>query len=407
MNQDFLTQWGEAAYTSVGFFWSALWAFALGYVVSSMIQVFVTQERMQRSLGDTNAKSVGLATFFGFISSSCSFAALATTRSLFQKGAGFVPAMAFLLASTNLVIELGIIISVFLSWHFVVGEYAGGIMLILISWLFIRLTQPKKLIKQAKEKASGEEDDSEDVPDWKKLIRSWAGWKGVGMRYRMEWNMVWKDVTVGFTIAGIVAAFVPRSFFETLFLGVGSGDSFTFGQILEHTLVGPVAAFFTFIGSMGNIPLAALLYQNGVSFAGIMAFIFSDLVVFPVLRINATYYGWRMSLFIMLTLFVALVGTTLILHYGFELFGALPEAGSASDQPQNFFSLDYAFFLNLAFLVVSGFLIWLGFFKEVDGEVPMGGHQMASKGAVDTILKYAALVSYAWLVGGLVVRFFG
>ena len=406
MNQDFLTRWGEAAYTSVGFFWSALWAFALGYVVSSMIQVFVTQERMQRSLGDTNTKSVGLATFFGFISSSCSFAALATTRSLFQKGAGFVPAMAFLLASTNLVIELGIIISVFLSWHFVVGEYAGGIMLILISWLFIRLTQPKKLIKQAKEKASGEDDDSEDVPDWKKLIRSWAGWKGVGMRYQMEWDMVWKDVTVGFTIAGIVAAFVPRSFFETLFLGVGSGDSFTFGQILEHTVVGPVAAFFTFIGSMGNIPLAALLYQNGVSFAGVMAFIFSDLVVFPVLRINATYYGWRMSLFIMLTLFVALIGTTLLLHYGFDLFGVLPETGSASDKQQNFFSLDYTFFLNVAFLAVSGFLIWLGFFKEVDGDVPMGGHHMASKGVVDTILKYAAFVSYAWLVGGLVVRFF-
>ena len=406
MNQGFLTQWGEAAYTSVGFFWSALWAFALGYVVSSMIQVFVTQERMQRSLGDTNAKSVGLATFFGFISSSCSFAALATTRSLFQKGAGFVPAMAFLLASTNLVIELGIIISVFLSWHFVVGEYAGGIMLILISWLFIRLTQPKKLIKQAKEQASGEDDGSEDVPDWKKLIRSWAGWKGVGMRYQMEWDMVWKDVTVGFTIAGIVAAFVPRSFFETLFLGIGSGDSFTFLQILEHTVVGPVAAFFTFIGSMGNIPLAALLYQNGVSFAGVMAFIFSDLVVFPVLRINATYYGWRMSLFILLTLFVALIGTTLVLHYGFELFGALPDTGSASDEQQNFFSIDYTFFLNLAFLAVSGFLIWLGFFKEVGGDVPMGGHHMASKGAVDTILKYAAFVSYAWLVGGLAVRFF-
>ena len=172
-------------------------------------------------------------------------------------------------------------------------------------------------------------------------------------------------------------------------------------------MVGPVAAFFTFIGSMGNIPLAALLYQNGVSFAGVMAFIFSDLVVFPVLRINATYYGWRMSLFILLTLFVALIGTTLVLHYGFELFGALPETGSASDEQQNFFSIDYTFFLNVAFLAVSGFLIWLGFFKKVDGDVPMGGHDMASKGAVDTILKYAAFISYAWLAGGLVVRFFG
>ena len=405
MNKDFLTQWGEAAYTTAGFFWSALWAFALGYVVSSMIQVFVTQERMQRSLGETNAKSVGLASFFGFISSSCSFAALATTRSLFQKGAGFVPAIAFLLASTNLVIELGIIISVFLSWHFVVGEYLGGVMLILLSWAFIRIVRPDKLIKQAKERV-GDDDDSEDIPNWKKLIRSWAGWKGVGMRYQMEWDMVWKDVTVGFTIAGIVAAFVPRSFFETLFLGVGSGDSFTFGQILEHTVVGPVAAFFTFIGSMGNIPLAALLYQNGVSFAGVMAFIFSDLVVFPILRINATYYGWRMSLFILLTLFVALVGTTLLLHYGFDLFGILPQGGSASDQKQDFFTIDYTFFLNLVFLAVSGFLVWLGFFKQVDGDVPMGGHQMASKGAVDTILRYLAFASYLWLVGGLVVHFF-
>ena len=406
MNQDFFTQWGEAAYTSVGFFWSALWAFALGYVVSSMIQVFVSQERMKRSLGDTNARSVGLASFFGLISSSCSFAALATTRSLFQKGAGFIPAIAFLLASTNLVIELGIIISVFLSWHFVVGEYLGGILLILLSWGFIHFTRPKKLIQEAKDQV-GQDEESSDIPDWKKLIRSWAGWKGVGMRYQMEWDMVWKDVTVGFTIAGIVAAFVPRPFFETLFLGVGSGDSFSFGQILEHTVVGPVAAFFTFIGSMGNIPLAALLYQNGVSFAGVMAFIFSDLVVFPVLRINATYYGWRMSLFILLTLFVSLVGTTLVLHYGLDLAGLLPETGSADNQPQEFFSIDYTFFLNLVFLGVSGFLIWLGFFKQVDGDVPMGGHHMASRGIIDTVLRYLAFASYLWLAGGLLVRFLG
>jgi len=405
MKKDFFELWGEAAYTSVGFFWSALWAFALGYIVSSIIQVFVTQERMKRSLGDTNVKSVGKATFFGFISSSCSFAALATTRSLFQKGAGFIPSIAFLLASTNLVIELGIIISVFLTWHFVVGEYIGGILLILVSWAFIRLVQPKKLMKRAKERAGKDEEDS-DIPNWKKLINSWAGWKGVGMRYQMEWDMVWKDVTVGFTIAGIVAAFVPRSFFETLFLGVGSGEAFTFGQILEHAVVGPVAAFFTFIGSMGNIPLAALLYQNGVSFAGVMAFIFSDLVVFPVLRINATYYGWRMSFFILLTLFVALVVTTLSLHYGFSVLGFLPETVDTSGQQRDFFSLDYTFFLNLTFLALSGFLIWLGLFKKVSDQVPMGGHEMASKGVIDTVLRYLAIASYLWLLVGLILRFY-
>ena len=193
MNQDFLTQWGDAAYTSVGFFWSALWAFALGYVVSSMIQVFVTQERMQRSLGDTNTKSVGLATFFGFISSSCSFAALATTRSLFQKGAGFVPAMAFLLASTNLVIELGIIISVFLSWHFVVGEYAGGIMLILISWLFIRLTQPKNLSSKPKRKQVERMMVPKTCPIGKSS--SGAGPDGKAWGCATKWSGIWSGKT--------------------------------------------------------------------------------------------------------------------------------------------------------------------------------------------------------------------
>lgn len=138
----FVQQWAEAARTSLGFFWMALWAFALGYVISSMIQVFVTRERMQHAMGEAGAKSVGLATFFGFISSSCSFAALATTKSLFKKGAGLVPSLAFLLASTNLVIELGIVIAVFLSWQFVVGEYVGGLLLIGGAWLFVRLTRP-------------------------------------------------------------------------------------------------------------------------------------------------------------------------------------------------------------------------------------------------------------------------
>ncbi|MGB0177813.1 MAG: permease, partial [Owenweeksia sp.] len=294
--QYFLEKWAEAAYTTTGLFWMALWAFALGYVVSSMIQVFVTQERMQKLMGKDNLKSISLGTFFGFISSSCSFAALATTKSLFKKGAGFISSMAFLLASTNLVVELGIIIALFLSWQFVVGEYIGGLLLILISWIFIKLTRPKKLLKKTRERLGSSDGEHHHEKDWKEQIKSREGWAKVGMQYHMEWGMVWKDVSVGFTIAGIISAFVPSSFFETLFIGTGTGSQsdLSFFQILEHTLVGPVAAFFTFIGSMGNIPLAALLFQNGVSFAGVMAFIFSDLVVFPVLRINARYYGWRM-----------------------------------------------------------------------------------------------------------------
>ena len=398
----FLRSWAQAATTTLGFFWMALWAFVLGYIISAMIQVFVSRERMQQAMGKAGAKSVGLATFFGFISSSCSFAALATTKSLFKKGAGLVPSLAFLLASTNLVIELGIVIAVFLSWQFVVGEYLGGLLLIAVMWIFVKLTPTKSLEEDAREKVEDEDDDEGEVPDWKKLIKSREGWARVGHRYVMEWKMVWKDVTFGFTVAGIIAAFVPRSFFETLFVGSGADDP-AFYEVLLQCLIGPIAAFFTFIGSMGNIPLAALLYGNGVAFGGVMAFIFSDLVVFPVLRVNAKYYGWKMSLYILLTLLIALVSTSLVLHYGFEWSGLSP-SGGASEQALNdrqFFKVDYTLFLNLGFLVVTGVLAWLWRSTDADTE----GGSMADKGWLERLLFWLAMASYLWLAGGLVAHF--
>lgn len=403
----FLEQWGEAAHTTTGFFWMALWAFILGYIISSMIQIFVTEKRMQKTMGKDESKSVLLGTFFGFISSSCSFAALASAKSLFKKGASFVSSIAFLLASTNLVIELGIIISIFLGWHFVVGEYIGGLVLILICWILIRIINPKKLIEKAKKNLEGQDDDEmDDSKDWKKQIQQEDSWARVAKKYKMEWQMVWKDVTVGFTIAGIVAAFVPDSFFQTLFINSGQGTTdFTFLEILEHIVVGPVAAFMTFIGSMGNIPLAALLFGKGVSFAGVMAFIFSDLVVFPVLRINAKYYGWKMSFFILFLLFTALIGTSLALHYSFDLLGMLPDPSQVKIQEKEHFKIDYTFYLNMAFLAISGYLVYLGFFKKKDVEHSMS--EMAPKSPLlETTLKYAAFICYAWLAGGLIVKFF-
>ncbi len=405
---DFLKQWGEAAYTTTGFFWMALWAFVLGYIISSMIQIFVTEKRMQETMGENESKGVLLGTFFGFISSSCSFAALASTKSLFKKGASFVASIAFLLASTNLVIELGIIISIFLGWQFVVGEYAGGILLIGISWILIRLINPKKWIDRARKNLESEDDDAamDDSKDWKKQIQKENSWAKVGKKYKMEWQMVWKDVTVGFTIAGIVAAFVPDSFFQTLFIGSGQGNTdFSFLEVMEHILVGPLAAFITFIGSMGNIPLAALLFGKGVSFAGVMAFIFSDLVVFPILRINAKYYGWKISLFILFLLLTALIGASLILHYSFDLLGILPDPSQVKIQDSAYFKIDYTFYLNIAFLVISGYLVYLGFFKKKDVDHSMS--EMAPKSQLlENVLKYAAFICYAWLAGGLIVKFF-
>ncbi|SHF78371.1 hypothetical protein SAMN05444483_102368 [Salegentibacter echinorum] len=404
--QDFLSKWGEAAYTSAGFFWMALWAFVLGYVISSCIQIFVTEKRMEKTMGRDESKSLLLGTFFGFISSSCSFSALASTKSLFKKGASFTSSIAFLLASTNLVIELGIIIAIFLGWQFVVGEYIGGLLLILISWLLIRIINPKKLIKNARKNLKDQDDDaSNSEKSWKKKVKSETSWAKVAKQYAMEWKMVWKDVTLGFTIAGIVAVFIPDSFFQTLFINTGNGNTdFGFFTILEHIIVGPVVAFLTFIGSMGNIPLAALLFGKGISFAGVMAFIFSDLVVFPVLRINAKYYGWKMSFFILFLLFTALVGTSLLLHYGFNLFNLLPDPSAVSVTKSEHFKIDYTFWLNMVFLIISGILIYLGFFKRTD---VMQMKEMAPKSKLlESSLKYIAFICYAWLAGGLFIKFF-
>ena len=383
----------------------ALWAFILGYAISSLIQIFATEKRMKKTMGKDDSKSVFLGTFFGFISSSCSFSALATAKSLFQKGASFISSIAFLLASTNLVIELGIIISIFLGWQFVVGEYIGGILLILISWLLIRLINPVNLIKSAKENLSeADETEVSNKPVIEKA-KSLTSWAKVGKQYGMEWKMVWKDVTVGFTVAGIVAAFVPDSFFQTLFINTGDGsDSFSFFTLLQHVIVGPFAAFLTFIGSMGNIPLAALLFGKGVSFAGVMAFIFSDLVVFPLLRIHAKYYGWKMSLFILFLLFSSLIGASLLLHYGFQIFDLLPDvSASKSIVDQEHFKIDYTFFLNIAFLAISGVLIYVGYFKGSNVEHMK---EMAPKSKLlEKALKWAAFICYAWLAGGLIIKY--
>lgn len=405
MENNILTKWGEAANTSVGFFWMALWAFILGYAISSMIQVFVTEKRMQNTMGGSGSKSVLLGTFFGFISSSCSFSALASAKSLFKKGASFISSIAFLLASTNLVIELGILISIFLGWQFVVGEYVGGILLILISWVLIKIIKPKKLIETARKNLGQSKDDDIERSSFKDKIQSSEQWAKVGKQYFMEWKMVWKDVTVGFTIAGIVSAFVPDSFFQTLFINTGDGQSsFSFLTLLEHVIIGPVAAFLTFIGSMGNIPLAALLFGKGVSFAGVIAFIFSDLVVFPVLRINAKYYGWKMSFFILFLLFTSLIITSLTLHYGFSLLDLLPSASGKSIVEQEHFKIDYTFFLNIVFLIITGILIYLGFIK---GKNVKHHKEMAPKSPLlEKILKWLAIGCYIWLAIGLVINYF-
>ncbi|ALC16328.1 permease [Desulfuromonas soudanensis] len=355
--ENFWSHYAEAAKTAFGFFWKAGWAFVLGYFVSAMIQAFVSKRRLTPYMGSLDFKSLSLSTLFGAISSSCSFAALATARSLFQKGAHFVAAVAFMFASTNLVIELGILILIFLGWQFLAAEVVGGLMLVAISSLLIHLTYPEKWVTAAKKKLD-ESSDFEDDFDWKKRIRSRMGWHLVGHKFVMEWKMVWEEILIGFTIAGFMAVFVPGSLWAKIFLINAAGTMPEWLRVLENALVAPFVAALTFIGSMGNIPLATVLNANGVLFAGIMGFIYSDLMVPPLVAVNAKYYGWRLALYIAGVMYISIVATTLILHYLFAFMGITPESARAvSDVAQ--FKMDYTFWLNLGFAAVTGGLIYL------------------------------------------------
>lgn len=401
---DFLKLWHQSTITTLGFFWMALWAFILGYFVSSLIQVLVTKDQMQSTMGEAGPKSVAIGTFFGFISSSCSFSALATTKALFKKGAGLAPSVAFMLSSTNLVIELGMVIAVFLGWQFVVGEYVGGILLILICWLLIKVTRPKRLIQQARERLESQDDMSTTEKSVTKVLTTKKGWQKISMKYFMEWQMVWKDVLIGFTVAGIIASFVPTTFFETLFIGSGghANDSLGFMSVVIQAMIAPFAAFFTFIGSMGNIPLAAVLFGQGVAFAGVMAFIFSDLVVFPVLRINAKYYGWKLALYLLLVMYIAIVVSAVGMHYALYFTELLPSSSDAID-PGNreLFAVNYQLFLNLGFILLSLVLAYFYWQSQKGNDSDDDGEISVKEKVMTSLCSLAAL----WLAGGVIATF--
>lgn len=249
-----LPLYGEAAKTSVGFFWKAGWAFVLGYCVSAMIQAFVPKGRLTPSMGKPDLKGVSLATLFGAASSSCSFAALAAARALVLKGAHFVAAVAFMFASTNLVIEHGILIVIFLGWQFLAAEVVGGLLLIGISSVLIKLTYPKRWLKEARETLETQADEEDGDFNWRQRIRSRQGWSLVGHRFVSDGKMVWEEILIGFTVAGFVAVSVPPWVWEHIFLMGARGDIPQWLIVVENAVVAPFVAAATFIGSMGNIP---------------------------------------------------------------------------------------------------------------------------------------------------------
>lgn len=361
----------EALRTSAGMLWKALWALVFGYLISAAIQVLVTRAQMARALGERGAKRAALAGFFGFVSSSCSFAALAASRSVLVKGAHPANALAFLIASTNLVIELGLVLLVLLTWHFFVGNLLLGVFMIAYAYVLTRLWLPEALAKRARahaerqlEEAGGEMgQEMREGMSWKEKLGSRAGWRAIADAFFMEWKMVWKEILFGFTVAGFISVFVPQEFWNAIFLvgdggGTAAREQPSFWVVLENAAVAPVVAFLTFIGSMGNVPLAAMLWSKNASFGGVMAFLGADLVAATVIYIHAKYYGWRYAAYLSAVLYVCMVAAGITVYLLFSALGIVPAERPRLEEMVRF-EIDYTFWLNITFALVGSLLLWV------------------------------------------------
>ena len=342
--------------------WEILWALILGFALSAVIQAVVRRETIVRLLGDDRPRTLALAAGLGAASSSCSYAAVALARSLFRKGANFTAAMAFEIASTNLVIELGIILALLLGWQFTVAEFVGGPIMIVALAVLFRFVMRRRLLDAALEQAdrglagSMEGHAAMDMSVqsagsfWRRLF-SGEALTSVSHVFVMEWAAIWKDLVGGLLIAGAIGAWVPDAFWQDIFLADHPTAAAVWGP-----LVGPLVAVLSFVCSIGNVPLAVVLWMGGISFGGVVAFIFADLIILPILNIYRRYYGPKMALL----LGAAFYGTAALAGYAVELiFGALgliPDHHGAH-MPDGGISWNYTTWLNIAFLVVAAVLV--------------------------------------------------
>src|SRR5258707_14685767 len=364
---------GRALVTAFNMFWDVLWPLVLGFGLSAIVQALVSHRTLARLLGDASPRSLSLATLFGVASSSCSYAAVALARSLFQKGASFTAAMVFELASTNLVIELGIILVVLLGWPFAAAEFTGGIVMVVIIALLFRLTLTPRLVELARTHAArgalGRMEghaamDMSVAGGGSFFARLWSarGFTSISHLFVMDWVSVWIDVLGGFLIAGALAAWVPNRFWQAFFL---SGNP-TLARI-EGPLVGPLVAIVSFVCSVGNVPLAAVLWQGGSHVGGVVSFIFADLIILPILDIYRKYYGWRVMGYILLTFYVTMAAAGYVVEFLFEALGIIPQNRNVVAITEGV-QWNYTSILNIIFLLLAAILV-IRFIRT--GGIPM------------------------------------
>src|SRR5438132_10295582 len=352
----------HALWMAFAMFWEILWPLILGFGLSGVVQAVVSKSEMTKLLPDDSPKSLAIATGLGAASSSCSYAAVALARSIFRKGADFTAAMAFELASTNLVAELTVILIVLMGWQFALAEFTGGPLMVVIIAVLFRLFLSRKLVGEARQQADkgikgvmeGHADMDMSVGNgrslWQRLV-SREGITATSHYFVMDWAAVWKDIAGGLLIAGALGAWVPSDFWNSFFLTLHPVAATFWGP-----LVGPLVAVLSFVCSVGNIPLAAVLWNGGISFAGVIAFMYAGLMVLPIIDIYRKYYGWKVTALIVAVFYVAMALAALIVEFLFSLLRLILQHRSAQIV-ETTISLNYTTMLNVIFLAIAAFLL--------------------------------------------------
>jgi uncharacterized membrane protein YraQ (UPF0718 family) len=369
-------------------FWQTLWALVLGFGLSGAVQAFVSRDEMRGALGDHRAATLGRASFFGVVSSSCSYASTALAKSLFARGADFTAAMVFMIASTNLVVELGIVLWLLIGWQFALAEFVGGTIMIVLLGLVLPRIIPETMVAEVRDRLSSDLPDpgvssaaetdphlqhghdraveSEPAADkrqpFRQRIRSRVGWGDASGYTISDLSMVGKELAVGFVVAGFLGALVPSGVWSSLFL-TGHG----FASSLENVVLGPFLAIISFVCSVGNVPLAAALWQGGISFGGVVSFVFADLITLPLLSIYRKYFGTAITVRILLTFWATMSTTGLAVEYLFRAL-RIPEPGRPELIVRTGFQWDYTSGLNTLALAALAVIYWLYRHREADAD---------------------------------------
>jgi uncharacterized membrane protein YraQ (UPF0718 family) len=368
--------------------WEILWALILGFFLSAVVQAVVSKEEMSRLLPDDSPRTIAVACGLGTASSSCSYAAVALARSMFRKGANFTASMAFQFASTNLVIELGILLAVLMGWQFTLAEFIGGPIMITLMVLLFKAFLTPKLVELAKQQADkgllgrmeGHASMDMSIHEgsiWQRMF-SEKGFTAISHFFVMDWASLWIDIAGGLLIAGALTAWVPKEFWQAFFL-----QGHPILAKLWGPLVGPLVAILSFVCSIGNVPLAAVLWNGGISFGGVVAFLFADLIVLPILDIYRKYYGLKVSAFLLVVFYAAMAGTALLVEFLFGLLHLIPQQRNAQVMEEAI-RWNYTSVLDIVFLVLAVLLL-VRFFRTGGPEMlrMMGssaGHDHAHAG---------------------------